>query len=232
MFSVLRNWLTRASVLCSNGRPPRGRRRPRWVPQLEQFEDRWLLAACVVTSAADSGAHTLRDLIDMANDGRCDNDIITFGIGAGPQTIQVGLTTHLPLPNINRPMTIDGFSQPGYDDHPVILLDGTAAGGGIGNSGLTINSSGVTVQGLAIDNFSAGITLAGSDNKILWNYIGTDLTGTQAVGNRDFGVFIDSGDGNTLVNNVISGNGGTGVSIGSQSGTELLVNKIGTDRNG
>ncbi len=66
------------------------------------------------------------------------------------------------------------------------------------------------------------------------NYIGTDVTGTQALGNASFGIR-DNTTGNQIIDNVISGNTGDGVLIESGSPTDgALVrgNWIGTDASG
>ena len=66
------------------------------------------------------------------------------------------------------------------------------------------------------------------------NYIGTDVTGTQALGNVSLGIR-DNTTGNQIIHNVISGNTGDGVLIESGSPTDgALVqgNRIGTDASG
>ena len=69
------------------------------------------------------------------------------------------------------------------------------------------------------------------------NYIGTDATGTVAMGNLGDGIFISSSD-NTIIGgttpgarNIISGNTGTGIIDGSD-GTLVQGNYIGTDVTG
>ena len=82
---------------------------------------RWQLAAALlasapalantytVTSAADSGAGSLRDAITNAN-GNPGADTINFNIvGSGVHTI----TPATKLPNITDAVTINGYSQPG-----------------------------------------------------------------------------------------------------------------------
>jgi titin len=96
-------------------------------------------------------------------------------------------------------------------------IGGTAKGAGNvisgnQNDGVLVVVSGVTLQG---------------------NYIGTDVTGTQALGN---GVRVDlagSGHivGGTGAGNVISGNFGDGLDL-SGSGIQVLGNWIGTDQTG
>ena len=91
-------------------------------------------------------------------------------------------------------------------------------------------------------NGSVGIMISGPGSKLQGNYIGTDITGTVAMGNGGTGVF---GDDNALIGgttpearNVISANatsfGSGNVSIGDGFGTNVTVqgNYIGTDVTG
>jgi RHS repeat-associated protein len=86
-----------------------------------------------------------------------------------------------------------------------------------------------------ISGNGVGITLGGgtADNLIEGNYIGTNATGTQAVGNKSGGGVIDA-DANTLgsalagAGNVISGNKKDGVAISGNSNI-IEGNRIGID---
>lgn len=91
------------------------------------------------------------------------------------------------------------------------------------------NGTGVAV----LDPSRAGI-------RILGNYIGTDVTGSRQVGNRQSGVLITGSPGNVIggstpgAGNVISGNATAGVFLVAPGSTGNLVqgNKIGTDAGG
>jgi hypothetical protein len=88
-----------------------------------------------------------------------------------------------------------------------------------------------------------GVSVFGSDNVVLGNYIGTDVTGTVAVGNGD-GVGVAGANnrvGGTTAEarNVISGNRGAGITIQAyESSTGIAVpnqvqgNYLGTDVTG
>ena len=79
-----------------------------------------------------------------------------------------------------------------------------------------------------------------SGNDIQGNYIGTNVSGTGALGNAWDGVWIDAGaHGNTIggtstgARNIISGNLDDGIQIsGGSSGNTVLGNYIGTDATG
>lgn len=152
-------------------------------------------------------------------------------LGTGTHAIR--LTT--PLPPLMRPVIINGTTQPGYTNQPVIELDGTGAGPNA--TGLNISTGNSGVLGLSIHSFSdSGIKLrGGTNNLIAADFIGTDATGTTALGNRA-GISIQDGStANTIggtspaFRNLISANQ-TGIALlRSASGNLIQGNLIGTD---
>jgi hypothetical protein len=123
-------------------------------------------------------------------------------------------------------------------------LGGAAAGnGGYGvelrnTSGNTIGGDTVPERNIISANHRNGIRLkSSSGNKILGNYIGTDVSGTLDYGNGHRGILLRSGSvGNTIgvvAGNVISGNERDGVYIKSKSLANTLAgNFIGTNATG
>ncbi|MGB6836290.1 MAG: hypothetical protein WBF66_01130 [Dehalococcoidia bacterium] len=185
-----------------------------------------------------SGSCTLRAAIEQAN-ANAGTDTIEFDIpGAGPHTISPGSA----LPTITDPVTIDGTSEPDFAGTPVIELDGSGA---FGTDGLNITAGSSTVKGLVINSFGgAGIALStNGGNTIEGNYIGTDVTGTAALGNER-GVAIEESSNNTIggttpaARNIISGNEMKGVLISfgfgilPSGGNQVQGNYIGTDVTG
>lgn len=93
-------------------------------------------------------------------------------------------------------------------------------------------------------NGTHGVRVTGDgtdDSTIAGNLIGTDATGSVALGNEQNGVRIDSGAGGTTVGgtteragNVVSGNGTQGVRISGDAtdGSVVQGNVIGTDSDG
>ena len=210
----------------------------------------------VVTNTNDSGPGSLRNAISYAN-ATPGLDTITFSIpGSGVHTIQP-LSA---LPEITDPVIIDGYTQPGAQPNTraigtdavlLIELDGSRAGSTA--NALTITAGNSTVQGLVINRFACGgITMrTNGSNVIAGNYIGTDATGTVALGNLapDYGyagVAIRSGSGfnrigtdgdgwgNAGERNVISGNQREGIIIWDSGSHHNVVagNYIGTDASG
>ncbi len=78
------------------------------------------------------------------------------------------------------------------------------------------------------------------DNLIEGNFIGTDITGTQPLGNTGDGLVLDDSGGDTVggttlaAANVISANGGDGISTGDIFANNILLagNFIGTNASG
>ncbi len=213
-------------------------------------------ANITVTNTGDSGAGSLRQAIESANDevNFPGHDTISFNIpGDGPHII----APNSALPNITAPVTIDGYSQPGSSVNTAktgtnavlkIVLDGSGAGPSA--NGLSINASNSTVKGLVINRFGAsGISVLGDffcttdhNNVIQGNFIGTNITGTAAgPGNSQSGVGICSKNntigGTTLAaRNLISGNSGAGVGIAGGGdvlqGNRIQGNLLGTNADG
>ena len=128
-----------------------------------------------------------------------------------------------------------------------------------GNSAIPNPMGGVAIVGASLDNFIGGeaagernvisgntsdniaVHVGASSNTIQGNFIGTDVTGTVALGGSAAGVLVGSGGAanNNIIGgtaagagNLISGNG-TGIRITSGStGTQIQGNLIGTDVTG
>ncbi len=218
-------------------RSPRRRQTSSFCLAAEVLEVRQLLSAVTVVNTSDGGAGSLRAAITQVNaDTQPGVDTINFAIGTGVHTI-IPLSA---LPTITHAVVIDGSSQPGFAGKPLIELDGATAGFNSSSNGLTIDAGGSTVKDLVINRFHAsGILLeAQGRDTLIGNYIGTDVTGTQARPNVGAGVLITStgnmiggttpGDGN-----VVSGNFGSGEIWMRNSGNNLVEgNFIGTDASG
>ena len=124
-------------------------------------------------------------------------------------------------------------------------LTGTVA---LGNSGCGVdlqqeagNTIGGTTAGarnLISGNGYAGVCLNGNGDLVQGNYIGTDSTGSAALGNNFAGIAFNNGNGNRIggttagARNLISGNRGDGVWILSSINNDVQGNYIGTDSTG
>ena len=163
----------------------------------------------VTDDATDAGGCTtghcsLREAILAAN-AAAGVDTIDFDIdGVAPFTIRPTSA----LPAINEGVVIDGTTQAGFtgcSEPLAVEIDGSLAGAA---NGLRVNAGPSTIRGLAINRFTGfargGIYLSGNTspgsggNKVECNFLGTDVTGTVALGN-DTNVLVESAD------NVIGG---------------------------
>jgi parallel beta-helix repeat protein len=202
------------------------------------------------------------------------------------------------LPQLTKPVIIDGYSQSGASANTLAGVGalGVAPSESQGdNAVLTIELDGEhvtttddgivrpdTIRGLVINRFESGAAIAGghgpvqgdfigtdvsgtlalgnlqgvrwtdivggstpdarnlisgniygiipSVSQIQGNFIGTDITGTKALGNTE-GIDIAYDDGNTIIGNLISGNIGFGIG-NDRDGTQIQGNFIGTDVTG
>ena len=119
----------------------------------------------------------------------------------------------------------------------IASLATASAGGPI--DGLHLASSSNIVHGLNIQSFSGnGVLVAGDDNALTGNFIGTSATGDETVANGGYGVRIIDSRGNLIGGtteadrNVISGNAGSGVAIQGGSKNIIRGNFIGTTADG
>ncbi len=152
------------------------------------------------------------------------------------------------LPIIVYPIIIDGYTQNGAlensqtesnDAKLKIELDGTDAGMPLG--GFHLNGGDSMVRGFAIHSFGlCGIQIDVNGNNVIeGNYIGTDVSGTNALGNF-IGVNVHNSSGNRIGGeepasaNVISGNHLTGVLISGESARSNIVqgNFLSSDATG
>jgi hypothetical protein len=195
-----------------------------------------------VTNTNNSDAGSLRQAILDAN-GNPGQDTIAFNIsGSGVQTITVTSA----LPTITDSVVIDGYTQPGAsantqpNGNDAVLLIEVTGNHQLFSAGLLIQGGNSTVRGLIINSFGdAGIRLSlNGGNVITGNIIGTNADGATGLDNND-GVNISFCNGNTIggttpdTRNVISGNGGRGIFIGTQSSSNLIQgNFIGTNLTG
>lgn len=128
------------------------------------------------------------------------------------------------LTNFGRAGVYFSFAPVAPGDPPNILGGTTAGAGNLisGNSGTSV--------GIEIGSWNSPLVVQG-------NYIGTDVSGTLPVGNSN-GIHIGSSSnfniGGTAAGagNLISGNGASGIIIGSSGPVHIEGNYIGTDWTG
>jgi hypothetical protein len=166
------------------------------------------------------------------------------------------------LPIIRDCVVIDGYSQPGASQNTLLgppalgATDSTLHPGNYGDNavlkvelsgtGMTPAADNLTIQGLAINRIAGiGIVIGANDVTIRGNFIGTDVTGTQALSNAGTNIYVPGNNNPTIggttpaARNIISGavpgSGFNGVGIflgGDDQRAVIQGNFIGTDVTG
>ena len=187
----------------------------------------------LVINTNDSGQGSLRQAVSNSN-ALSGIDEVIFNI---PAPIPLIIQPLSPLPPITDPIVLDGRTQPGYSDTPVIELDGSNAGS---SDGLLISAGQSVIRSLAINRFSDhGLVLdTGGQNLILGNFLGADLAGVINSGNGNDGIRITNGAAQNIIgglgvqeNNVIAFNGGAGINLLSGSENTIRGNTIYSNTN-
>jgi titin len=206
-----------------------------------------MLSTLLVTTTSDNGnnvtplAGSLRAAIVHANSAPAGTyATIDFQIaGSGLHTIFL----EAGLPEIVNPVNIDGTSQTGYSNKPLIELDGSMAGPGAGGLDLETTASGTAsvptqVKGLEINDFNGdGVAVNASYVQLSKDYIGVTQirTNYRVKANGVAGVqFLNGASHDTLSGSTVAGTTGFGVVIAG-SGTSydtLSGDDIGTDPTG
>ncbi len=160
----------------------------------------------VTRTADDSNIGSLRSAINftnlfstLTNPGTAVFQIPTTDPGYVAASGYWSIAPNLALPTIIQPVIIDGRSQPGFSITPIVELNGINAGTGANGLVLGAGAAGSLIQGLAINRFAQnGILVQSDSNTIRGNFIGTDVTGTLALGNGRNGVLVQGGTNNTI----------------------------------
>ena len=205
----------------------------------EPLERRLLLATFTVTNTNTTGLGSLYQAIVDANATPA-ADVIGFDIATGSGVIKtISPTPSTLLPDITAPLTIDGTTQPGYAGSPVIELTGARVLSGNSRTGLRIRLQAPesVVRGMVINNWQGiGIQIEAPRCVVERNYIGTDATGANGLGNGH-GFSITGVFGVTecrIASNVISGNGSSGVYMVGPAATRnrFVGNLVGVNAAG
>ena len=156
-------------------------------------------ATITVTGTGDAiavdGAVTLREAITSINNGANVNaDVVAVGpYGTNDQIAfnipGTGLHTIAPasdLPMITKPVTIDGYTQPGSSpntlaigNNAVFAIDLSGVNFSAPCHGLQVRANNTTTRGLAIHFCGAPLDIRGATgSRVLGNFLGTDPTGS------------------------------------------------------
>ena len=199
-----------------------------------------------VVNTSDSGAGSLRQAILDAN-ANSGLDTIAFAIpGSGVHTIQPQSSL-----TISEAVVIDGFTQPGSSPNTLLVgndavykIELDASGIPFTNDFLRVLTSGATIRGLLINRtngLSIFIDVGDDNNKIVGNWIGTDVTGTQYLGTNFSAIRIQGSsnqlggtapaDHNVIVGGTSGGSATVDIVIGGSNvvqGNHVGLNAAGT----
>lgn len=135
-------------------------------------------------------------------------------------------------------LTVGGFSASNnHIEGNYIGTDSTATSGTVGNTfdgiylfsgtGNQIGSSdGFTKTNVIGGNGANGIEMFDTGNTVQNNLIGTNINSSTSLGNFNNGIYIKAGN-NTIIGNVASNNGTSGISIDSVSTVTVQSNLVG-----
>jgi hypothetical protein len=203
----------------------------------------------IVTTTADWGAGSLRAAMYYVADNP--GSVVRFNIptndpGYSNGVFTIHLTGYLP-PLATNGMVIDGSTEPGFSNAPLIVIDGSQIlpETFTPTSGLLVYSASNQVKSLSFQGFSwNGLTLEYADatnNTIAGCWLGLDDTGANAAPNLYQGILLQLGASgnliggtNALARNVLSGNMQYGIFItgSNTSGNVVSGSYVGSDASG
>jgi uncharacterized protein (TIGR03437 family) len=225
-------------------------------------------SSCVVTRTPDSGPGTLRNCLDTSSSGTTVTFDTTVFPPGHPATIALSSGLWLRHGNVtidasNAGVILDGSSAGQVDEGLSIVSDGNSVKGlqimHFGHIGMRIQGNDNLIGGtrsrgssplgegnLISGNGQFGVAMGATNsvitnNIITGNFIGTDITGTVAIGNGMgiFGACVSNnrfGGNGPGEGNVISGNSGPGIgfngSCGESHANVFIGNYIGVDASG
>ena len=206
----------------------------RRLGHFERLEDRSVLSTFSVLNLSDSGSGSFRQAI-LDSNSTVGADIIDFAVD-GIITLTSGA-----LPTITDRVDIDGRTAPNYLGQPQVEVNYNRFAG----ISFAAGSAGSHLRALSLVNSGGnGVTVNNVGSmQIVGNWIGVGLN-QQAFGNTVHGVsLINSSDnvigGTEIVNgylvvdrNLISANGGHGVSMNGAYRNTIVGNYIGVDISG
>jgi parallel beta-helix repeat protein len=175
-----------------------------------------------VTNLADFDPGSLYQAIFDANTSSPPVRIAFNYPGTGPFIIRY---TNAFLPYLTNQVSIDGASQPGYANQPLVWIDGSGVTSPA-NFGILVQGGNSTLRALRVHGFtSTGIILGGAEG-------GNEVVGCWVLSNQQ-GIVVNNSS-NTLGGlspsnrNVVSGNAYSGIRLSGPSwGNRILGNYVG-----
>lgn len=205
----------------------------------------------VVTTKADSGAGSLRQAIEDANNNGNpgDTDLITFNIGPENEVHTISVKGELPA--ITQPVTINGYSQPGAKENTkespepldTVLKIEITGENATNSNGLQFKAGG-TLRGVAINRFANAVLVSAPNVKLYGNFLHASVDGKSNPSTITTGYGVQSdrscaslqvGGENPAMRNIILSPKAAGSTAGLNldcSGTTIEGNYIGVGVDG
>ncbi len=214
-----------------------------------------------LTGSNNFGTVIQGNYIGLAADGlsRVTNAQVGIYVQSGAQNVTIG-GTNAGAGNLISGNQQDGILYFAPGPNPGTLMgnligtdkSGTNAAGNSANGvdvtagtvNLVVGGTSAAARNVVCANQLSGIvisTATTSNITVIGNYVGVGTNGTTAVGNTGTGVYVTQGPGNITIGgttpgtpNLISGNGGEGVSVFQGAANSIFIqgNAIGTDKTG
>lgn len=178
-------------------------------------------------------------LIELNGTGAGSAEGLSFQASSGGSTVKSLVINRFGLRGISSDVniTVQGCFI-GTNATGTAALANGAAGIRLNAGGSTIGGAIAAARNVISGNTTYGIEILSGSNTLQGNYIGTDVTGTTAIGNNVDGIRIQSAS-NTVggtaagTGNLISGNRQNGISMSvNGSNNQVQGNLIGTDSSG
>jgi hypothetical protein len=196
------------------------------------------------TGTAAIGNQNSGIFVPFAQDNVISGNLVSGNLGfAG-----IAICAHSPCGGLtsssgNASGNVVAGNQVGTDVNGTVAVANAGYGisiDGVGGTGILVGGTMPADRNLVSGNLRAGIYFLNNATATIieGNYIGTDVTGTVAIGNHADGVALNAGSANTIggtadgTGNLISGNLQNGVDILTGTGNVVQGNYIGTDATG
>lgn len=160
------------------------------------------------------------------------------GTGAGEGNVISGNDFGV-ITSASSATTISG-NYIGTDATGTSAIPNTSMGIDLHDAGNIVGGTTFAERNIISGNGGVGVRVFGASASatIMGNFVGTDVTGTSAIPNVNFGVLITAGASGAVggpnpgEGNVVSGNGTHGVYLSNTTGVPVQGNLIGTDSTG
>lgn len=153
-------------------------------------------------------------------------DTVEFAVPAADPAVDGGVLTVTPatsLPVLTAPVTVDGTTQPGFVNDPVVAVDGGLLAGDL----LVLGGADSTVLSLALHGAGGdGFVLTGDGTTVAASTVGLLPDGTTEDGVGGAGIHVDGAVGVLVVDSEVVDSGLDGIAVTGTTADDVAV--VGT----